>query len=379
MAHKVSVSFYIEHTDIAGLRGDAVMNFRSTIISCREIKDIKEKYDVQYQSEGELVAHPQAPSYLVRITASGSLILDELVNYLCSTNTSILPYNSKGEVLQTLNIFSSHYAKSFAEIATIGADQSYHMSTPDSVDLGSGLKALRGFFSSVRTGKSRLLVNLNVSSGVFYHAGSLVKLISEFGTEELELGSFLKKLRIQNSHNKPPTRVRTIFGLATPQDGQSDTNKPRVKQVGASAREVGFFLQERDLDGNPRGSGKYVSVEEFYTKTRKWFKHSLDWSSIFFAKILIVHIKLSYLEYSVVNVGKKGKAIYLPSEVCEVLPGQGRSAKLRAGQARKMITFSNRQGYKNANLIVSKAVSVIGLNSNENPALVRRASPLLVC
>lgn len=271
------VQSLLEHSDIAGWRGDAVTDFRSTIIACREIKDIKQKYDVQYRSEGELVAHPQAPAYLVRITASGSLVLDELVDYLCSTNTSSLPYQSKGEVLQALNIFLSHYTKSSAGIATIGANKSYQVSTPDSMDLGSGLKALRGFFSSVRTGTSRLLVNVNVSSGVFYHAGSLVKLISEFGKEDFKLGSFLKKLRIQTAHNKPPRRVRTIFGLATPQDGQNDTNKPRVKRVGASAREVGFFLQERDGDGNPQGSGKFVSVEEFFSKTRTWLTH---WSSI---------------------------------------------------------------------------------------------------
>lgn len=259
----------LEHDDIAEWRGDTVTDFRSTIIACREIKDMKEKYDVQYRSEGEMVAQAQAPSYLIRITPSGSLVLDELVDYLCSTNTSSLPYRSKAEVLQALNIFLSYYAKSSAGIATIGAGRSYYVSAPDSVDLGSGLKAIRGFFSSVRTGTTRLLVNVNVSNGVFYNSGSLIKLIDEFGKENPKLGSFLKKLRIHTSHNKPPKRVRTIFGLATPQDGQTDTNKPRVKRVGASAREVSFFLQEKDGDGNPQGPGKYVSVEEFFSKTRK--------------------------------------------------------------------------------------------------------------
>lgn len=258
-----------EHDDIATWRGDAVTDFRSTIIACREIKDLKEKYDVQYRSEGEMVAHPQAPSYLIRITASGSLVLDELIDYLCSTNISSLPYQSKSEVLQALNICLSYYAKSSAGIATIGASRSYDISTPDSVDLGSGLKALRGFFSSVRAGTTRLLVNVNVSNGVFYNSGSLMKLISEFGKENPKLGSFLKNLRIHTSHNKPPKQGRTIFGLATPQDGQNDTNKPRVKRVGASAREASFFLQEKDGNGNPQGPGKYVSVEDFFSKTRK--------------------------------------------------------------------------------------------------------------
>lgn len=258
----------LEHDDIAEWRGDTVTDFRSTIIACREIKDMKEKYDVQYRSEGEMVAQAQAPSYLIRITASGSLVLDELVDYLCSINTSRLPYQSKAEVLQALNIFLSYYAKSSAGIAIIGAG-SYNVSARDSADLGSGLKAIRGFFSSVRTGTTRLLVNVNVSNGVFYNSGSLIKLIDEFGKKNPKLGTFLKKLRIHTSHNKPPKRDRTIFGLATPQDGQTDINKPRVNLVGASARETSFFLQEKDGEGNPQGPGKYVTVEEFFLKTRK--------------------------------------------------------------------------------------------------------------
>lgn len=263
------VQCLLEHDDIAEWRGDTVTDFRSTIIACRKIKEMKEKYDVQYRSEGEMVAQAQAPSYIIRITASGSLALDELIDYLCSTNTSGLHYQSKAEVLQALNILLSDYAKSSAGIATIGAGRSYNVAAPDSADLGSGLKAIRGFFSSVRTGTTRLLVNVNVSNGVFYNSGSLIKLMNEFGKENPKLGTFLKKLRVHTSHNKPPKRVRTIFGLATPQDGQTDTNKPKIGRAGASARDASFFLQDKDGDGNPQGPGKYVSVEEYFSKTRK--------------------------------------------------------------------------------------------------------------
>lgn len=263
------VQCLLEHDDMAEWRGDTVTDFRSTIIACRKIKELKEKYDVQYRSEGETVAQAQAPSYLIRITASGSLDLDELVDYLCSTNTSGLPYQSKAEVLQALNIFLSYYAKSSAGIATIGAGRSFNVAASDSADLGSGLKAIRGYFSSVRTGTTRLLVNVNVSNGVFYNSGSLIKLINEFGNENPKLGNFLKKLRIHTSHNKPPKRARTIFGLATPQDGQTDTNKPKIKRAGASAIDASFFLQDKDGDCKPQGPGKYVSVEDYFSKTRK--------------------------------------------------------------------------------------------------------------
>lgn len=93
---------------------------------------------------------------------------------------------------------------------------------------------------------------------------------------------------------------------------------------------------------------------------------------------MIVRIKLSYPQYSVVDVGNKGMPIYLPPEVCEVLPGQGLSPRLDASQTGKMIKFTNMQGYKKANLIANKGISIIGLKSNEKSTLINVCATLIV-
>lgn len=93
---------------------------------------------------------------------------------------------------------------------------------------------------------------------------------------------------------------------------------------------------------------------------------------------MIVRIKLNYPQYPVVNVGNKAKPIYLPPEVCEVLPGQGGSSKLDVGQLGKLIKFANMQGYTKAKLIASNGISTIGLKSNENPKLVSARATLVV-
>jgi eukaryotic translation initiation factor 2C len=41
----------------------------------------------------------------------------------------------------------------------------------ESSDLEEGLQAQRGYFTSVRTSASRMLVNLNVATGAFYNSG----------------------------------------------------------------------------------------------------------------------------------------------------------------------------------------------------------------
>lgn len=91
---------------------------------------------------------------------------------------------------------------------------------------------------------------------------------------------------------------------------------------------------------------------------------------------MTVRIKLSYPQYPVVNVGNKSTPIYLPPEVCEVLPGQSRSPKLHATQTGKMIKFANMQGYTKANLIASSGISTIGLESKDNPKLVSASATL---
>ena len=110
-----------------------------------------------------------------------------------------------------------------------------------------------------------------------------------------------------------------------------------------------------------------MSVEDYFSETRTWLAL---WSSKNFAKHLIVRIQLVRPQYPEVNVGSKAKPVYLPPEFCEVLQGQGRSAKLDASQTRNMITFANQQGHKSAKMIVSRAVSATGLKSNENPTQV---------
>lgn len=91
---------------------------------------------------------------------------------------------------------------------------------------------------------------------------------------------------------------------------------------------------------------------------------------------MTVRIKLSYPLYPVVNIGNKRMPIYLPPEVCEILPGQGRSSRLDASQTGKLIKFANMQGYRKANLIASSGISTIGLDSNTNPKLVSAPATL---
>lgn len=79
-----------------------------------------------------------------------------------------------------MNIFLKHYAKSTNNLATLGTSKTFSIGSGESVDLGHGLKAIRGFFTSVRAATNRILVNINVSHGAFYQDGELTRLMTAF-------------------------------------------------------------------------------------------------------------------------------------------------------------------------------------------------------
>lgn len=116
---------------------------------------------------------------------------------------------------EALNIFLKHYAKSANSLATIGASKTFSIGAGESVDLGSGLTALRGFFTSVRAATNRILVNINVSHGAFYQEGQLTKLMEAFGSRSsvpcFPLPPSTGALSSSARHNKVFSRQTSMY------------------------------------------------------------------------------------------------------------------------------------------------------------------------
>jgi len=189
-----------------------------------------------------------------------------LINYLTSTNLG-QSYGDKQELTQALNIFLNHYAKSTSNMAPIGSTKSFSLNQQAARgDLGSGLEVIRGFFSSVRLATCRILVNVNVSHGAFYHAGPLQALMNSYGVRNtVALEKFLKLLRVQTTHlpvklnkaNEVIPRVKTIFGLVRKDDGHRMAHPPRIRQHGAGSKDVEFWLDgEASSPGAPMAEAK---------------------------------------------------------------------------------------------------------------------------
>ncbi|KNG46913.1 Stem cell self-renewal protein Piwi [Stemphylium lycopersici] len=369
------VELLLESPEMTQHKGKIATDFKSTIVSKTKFKHDEDIIEIQFLSEGEDVPAANAAVYKVRVKYTNTLSVGELVNWMNSTNLG-QPLQDKQELTQALNIFLNHFAKSANNLATIGSSKSFSLtSNAAKGDLGAGLEVIRGFFSSVRVATCRILVNINVSHGAFYHAGPLPALMHSYGTRStIALEKFLKLVRVQTTHLKekrnkagqPIPRIKTIFGLARKDDGYKLANRPRIKHHGAGAKDVEFWLDAEGSSGPPKvaagkdkgkgkgkaqgpapsASGRYITVFEFFRTT--------------------YNQTLQHPELPVVNCGNRENPMYLPAEVCVVVPGQPSHAKLDASQTQQMIRYAVRKPWDNAQSILDEGISTVGLDANTN-------------
>ncbi|QGA17407.1 hypothetical protein EYB26_005078 [Talaromyces marneffei] len=378
------VQLLLRSAEVASHRDEVATDFRSTLISKTKFPRDETIIEIRYASEGEDEPMARATTYRVRVLYTKTLCILELINYINSTNLD-QSFGDKQELTQALNIFLNHFAKSAGNLVSIGSKTFSLNQNAVRGDLGSGLEVIRGFFSSVRMATCRILVNINVSHGAFYQSGPLLALMNSFGVRNTAaLEKFLKLLRIRTTHlpekrnraNEVIPRVKTIFGLARKDDGHHMAHPPRVRQHGAGAKDVEFWIDGEASSsstatvdtksgtkgkgkgkGKARlersaisGSGKYISVFDFFKTT--------------YGRIL------QHPELPLLNCGSRESPMYLPVEVCIVLPGQPSKSKLDGTQTQQMIRHAVRKPWENAAAIVAEGVQTVGLDENSN-ALMR--------
>lgn len=276
-------------------------DYRSTLISVTKVAE--GQFDVRYKDEND-EEYPENPKvYKVTIQHTGDINPADLINYLTSTNAGSM-LSSMPEIVQALNVILGHHPKSERSVASIGGNRHFSLQEglKESSSLEGGLEVLRGFFVSVRAATARVLLNVQVKYLACYKSGPLEYVIQEwkasnFRASSYRMEAFLKRMRVCITHIKHkgkngkerPARIKTISGLATPQDGSSAPNGPKVEGYGAGPYSVKFFLNapgsqsarpsggegkgkkgKKGKKGPPKAgplpAGQYISVADFFRK-----------------------------------------------------------------------------------------------------------------
>ncbi len=239
---------------------------RSTIITVKKLKlgaENRTTGKILYYEAEEAGPRAENPkTYEFTITYTNTLGVQELMDYLQSTDITT-EYEPKEAVLQALNIAMMRKPLSSPDVTGRPGRNKFFPIGAVLGNLGGGLIALRGYYTSVRTATLRLLLNANSITATFYQPGPLTDLFVAFKQSctdkhmESALHAFVKGIRVEVTHLKTKVdkdgrggkyRTKPIQGLAM---------RPKA---GANAREVRFFYEE---------AGREITVDEYYRRS-KW-------------------------------------------------------------------------------------------------------------
>ncbi|KNZ81482.1 Protein argonaute-2 [Termitomyces sp. J132] len=180
-------------------------------------------------------------------------------------------------------------------------------------DIGLGLQLWRGYFQSVRPAIGRMLINVDISTGTMYKAGSLLSLCLEFvnrndpnvlapsrgfpDRERLRLQRFISGIRILTKHSGADGTVQQT---------------PRVikKLSSAGANALTFTMRE----------GGSMSVAEYFQKTQS--------QRLRFPDIICVEV---------------GSGALIPLELCIVPPGQIMRKQVPPEKTKEVLDFATKR------------------------------------
>ena len=270
--------------------------------------------------------------------------LQQILMHLRNHQGPRIDYEEKYETIQALNIFLGHYARASEDIflkSSSTRNKMWHVKT-ERQDIGRGLEAVKGFFSSVRYATGRILLNVNNASIAAYKPLSLLDLMMAYRStgkaDNNDVTTFIKRVKIRRTWLKNgSSKEKTVWGLAKPGDGTPE--KVKVRMFGAGPLDVQF----RNNQGN------WITVFDHFRTT--------------------YNITIGNTRAPVINIGSKENPSYVPAELCKVMDGQDYRLKLDGEQTSAMLKFAVNQPWFNFTYIEHRAPPVLGLNS----ALLRDA------
>ena len=280
----------------------------------------------------ELTQARQRKTLTIEVKFVKGYSISELFRFVNGKTT----YADTKDAQQAVNIVLQRYANRTNNISNAGQNDMYPFGDDfeqahqlrEVHDLGQGLVAHRGYFSSVRLGPQRVLVNIQGTTRAMYKSGNAADLIQEFfgrrGSDNRslrELSVFLRGVRVLTKYTGKP-KVCTIWGLAS---------KPKV---GAYPSEVKF--KQKDETGKERE----ITIARYFQQK----------------------YNIALPQHCVLNCGTGNEPRYVPSNLCIVLGGQPARRLLAEDQTREILRFAARRPNVNAASIASNGLKVLGVD-----------------
>lgn len=297
-------------------------------------KKLPDPLDIRilFIEEGAQLPGPNAKTYNIHFSFVQVLDLSEINRFLAG-NIASVAYNAAPVISAAQLIISQHSARTAIRV---GKNRYFPRSpTPhEQHQLSLGVRAVQGFYASVRPAFNQLMVNVNSCMTPFIYPGKLADTLMAFSRNS---GNALPSL---------PPRFASSIRVTTTYLGYK--KRSNIKQIGSSsARRTTFKCDEL--------GGKDISVEEYFKrKYRITLEHPDD--------------------LPVVDIASRQKRvrIWVPAELCDV-ELQSYGEKLSPEETSQMIRVACRAPAVNAQEIIDTGLNQLALTGI---ASTQASSPL---
>ncbi|KAK7408739.1 hypothetical protein QQX98_009096 [Neonectria punicea] len=332
--------------------------FKSQLVSLQKVDFESNPLQLTLPSQGN---PEKLETFQVTFHGPTETRVDDMMKYLTSSTPDVgdhaLPRYP--DVVDAFNVLFGYGPRSKVdEISAVGSSRFFSfknggISTPLYAD-GRTLQAARGFFQSVRLGTGRLLLNVNVTHGIFRLSGKVDEIFENLGVRAVPktnrpgmknlrlISKFLPKSRVwvnmTVANGKQVRRQKAIHSLATASEVRRSKSQnlprfdPNCEFIGP--RSVQFWME---VEGQ---EGRWISVFDYYQEK----------------------YKVTLKDYPLLNMGSSDKPTYVPAEFVEIQPGQSVKAKLMPRETTEMVNFACRSPYANAFSITNDGRGALGLD-----------------
>ncbi|KGQ04818.1 Protein argonaute-3 [Beauveria bassiana D1-5] len=343
-----------------------VSEFKSQIISLKELHLDKGPIRVVlYEDAFEDGAPRREELFDVQLTDAVPVKLSEVLEYVThmkvAENDLVFPRHP--EVVDVLNMVLSFRPRSSTNVSAVGSSRLYPFGDGPDADIAMllwdqrPLVAARGFFQSARLATGRILLNTQVTHGVFKFGGKAIELfklmgLGPYGAGKIDMQRYdtIAALKI---FSKYINKVRAVVTFETPSGRKVERFKTiqglvvqsaMKKQKSGPGEHPDRFAKGWEVCGPEHiefwnaDDKKYVSVRQHY-KT----KYGMQLGN-----------------YPVFRFGQGDKISYFPAEVVMIQHGQSAKLKLDGGETKLMMQSACRPPISNAKTIVEQGRQFLG-------------------
>lgn len=356
--------------------------FKSQLVTLKKINLVDNPIVVEVPRDegGDIM-----DTYTVQIHGPSEIDIGNMMQYLISMadgpgTAEDAPFPRFTEAVDALNVILGHGPRSdFNRTAAIGSSRFFPFGNDKVIEQLThnwrALTAARGYFQSARMATGRMLLNVNVTHGVFKIAGRMAEIFDNLSLRAApqnnfqamrklrSFGKFLPKTRVwvefTTANGKSVRRSKAIRGLAIGSDvgrkGRGMAHPPRFDRDWefAGPKNVQFWM-----DGD--GGGRYITVFDYYKQSKPFpfsfsvscqFLSSFTWSLCFQTIELtrVVEYGVTLKDYPLLDLGTEQRPFtYFPAEMVEIQPGQAIKATLTMEETTAMLEFACRSPYSNA-------------------------------